>query len=218
MRNLILLLLTLIWAAPAHALLIDNFNTGDMSGFYPPFGPHVGSANGAGILGGQRNWEIFNPAGGVSVDVAGGLMTLSGGGLGNISWDGEDNTHSFNTASGLGGIDVAQGGGDTIFVDVDSIVGNMSVEFQLYDSTGGLSSRSQNLSVGQNAFALANFTGTANLADVTVMNFRFTFSGSGTVVVDSVSTNGEIVPAPLPIALGLLALAGICLRRRGDSA
>ncbi len=185
-------------AAPAHALLIDDFDGGDdvvVSGFAP--GPSTTLY--AGAIGGDRTLEVLTGAtGATSLAVSGGILNHGqspvSGGTSTVTWD------------ALGGADLTEAGGangirlDIAFIDV----GLVDLTFDVIDTGMDIASlQLSNLTTGTHQFFFTDFVGTADFTSVENIVLSIAAQANSDLQIDLLDS--IIVQTPEP---GILALAG----------
>lgn len=206
----------MLFAAPAHAILIDNFDSGDDS--VSTIGADSTTATNPGdAIGNQRRIGLSAGGGGSVIDVSGGTLTLGSATApttGFVGWD------------SLGGVDLTDGGSSigilTEILNID--VGDVSLGFSVTGTTAGDSASLtlNNLPVGLAFFDFALFTGTNPLAALqSADSILLTIVGStntSDLEIDFVDTRD----VPEPGALGLMGLGlaglGFAVRRRRANA
>ena len=206
----------LLFAAPAHAILIDNFDSGDDTVL--AIGSDSTTATDPGdAIGNQRRIGLSAGGGGSVISVNGGTLTLGSATApttGFVGWD------------SLGGIDLTEGGSSIgILTEIIAIdVGDVSLDFTVTGTTLGDSAALtlNGLDVGLAFFDFALFTGTNAMAALqSADSILLTIVGStntSDLQLDFIDTRD----VPEPAALGLLGLGlaglGLATHRRRRAA
>ncbi|MCA8928374.1 MAG: PEP-CTERM sorting domain-containing protein [Alphaproteobacteria bacterium] len=192
-------------AMPAHAFLIDDFDTG--TGFnVAPSDPGPTNVPAVTAIGGSRTMAI-DPASanGTTLEVTtGGTLdhgqTTAGGGSSSVTWDAN--------GAGLGGLDLTDGGLATLVrVSVLGIdVGHVDLALEVTD-TGAMTSSLAltGLNVGTFDFDFASFVGSADLTATDKIVLTIAAGTNSDVSLDLVETDQLRPPVSEP---GILALAG----------
>ena len=179
----------------------------------------VGPSNTASVdaIGGNRTLEIVAPRADITslqVTGAGTLshgQTTNGGGMSTATWD--DNT------SGLGGVDLTDGGFDIgLRVEILSIdVNAVTLQFMITDTLAQVSTLTlPGLTVGSNDVLFTGFTGSANFTIVDKIVFKITAETDSDLEIDFIETLKEVQIAEPPVLVMTVGLAGgmLLLRRR----
>jgi|GEM_PF-6037263 len=211
-------------AADLHAVLIDDYSTGQ--------GRFVSStidfAVGGGILGGERDLQVIQGVLSVSVGAGGGVGFIDVSGTEDPSdpeltlmeyiYDGVDG--STTNAQALGPADLTDGGlSDAFLLDIVSIAGEIPIQISINEA--GEIARSVSVLVDSAGTLVLPFSifsaGTADFASTQSIQLLFgDFDGAASVRYDNFRTgSADEVPEPGTMILLASALALIGLYRRG---
>ena len=194
-------------AASQADVIIDSFLTAQTASIV------IGdrnTADGPGIIGGERDFVTFvlMSANGI---VPGQLHIAStGGGGGDIFYDGDDNDPSFSSFGGMGSIDLTQGGANDRFrfdfMSASSVPATLTIDVKNF----GIGTALQvNLpqSPGILDVLFSSFPSPPVFSTVGYINLHFEIHGTGSFTIDSIITT-----VPEPSVHLLIVAAAFALR------
>ncbi len=215
------------------ALIIDSFDTAQSAAVIPPFvNTPTSVASGAGVLGGERDFELSLLSGqGTSLNADfGGNSMLEHGQLGAstatslIVWDGSDGDPTSLDPTGLGGVDLTDGGtlsGIQLVLDVNDIPAPLTLT--AHTDAGNFSSVTVILP-GSIPPTVSLFVPFLNFLPIAGTGADFTNIGALSLFIDGSSAPGldvqlELIaaanPVPEPTSLALAALGALCIGGAG---
>lgn len=201
------------------AILIDDFST-DQARLSVMSASTQGADNtidGAGIIGGERDQQIFNFSGNTSGEVMGGSLVFSStNGEGFYIWDGNDDDGANINRTGLGGVDLTNAGTEDSFLlrMISASQHVLTVYVYTDASTSILATPVNAISSPQDIrIPFADFGGSTDFTNVGAIAMQI--DGTTDVVIDNFETFGPDINVDLTGPTSVLIRRTI-LRLRPD--
>jgi len=231
-KAFVFLLATAIGTSSAQALIVDTFETPQSMMAASFMTSDSSSVTGTGILGDGRDAVVAWISGPVFAELdivsgGGGLLSFSLGaktmGSTSLTWDGNDSNASADDFTGLGGVDLTDGGTANAF-EVDVLFDDLAVDVVVTVWTDATKASAATISLPGGITSSTDFSalfasftptigGGADFTDVGMIRVEIEAGLAATdVLIDTIRTVD--IPEPSTYLLASFALIGMIATRR----